>query len=74
MEPLNAYQVVSPKLTDGSVNFITFLESNFAVYIKITNHLAVIFLERFIFKFVKYVIIQKSIKLETSKTSNNIGF
>ena len=74
MGPLDAYQAVSPKLTDGSINFITFLKSNFAAYLKITNHLTMIFLEKFILKFDKHMIIKKSIKLKVLQMSNNVGF
>lgn len=59
-------------LTDGSINFIMFLEGNFAVYIKITNHLTMIFLERFILRFVKHIIIEKAIKLKMIQMSNPI--
>lgn len=51
-------------LTDGRLNFVTFLQGDFSVYIRMTYHLAVTFFERFIFKFVKHIVIQKSIKLE----------
>lgn len=62
MRHVNAYQAISPNLTDDSVNFVAFLEGDFAVYIKIINYLAVIFFDRFILKFVKHIGIQKSVK------------